>query len=190
MNPAAIKQAMAALPVQGVVETEHTKRGGHLDVTVLPEQLVAAVSILDGHGFFIESITGVDWLGEKAAIQKEAAAKAAAEAKAATEAAVAAGEEPPPVVAPVTPDASQVDDLEVVYDFNHYDALCRVVVRTRVPRDNPEVPTISSVYPGANWHERETHDFFGIKFVGHPYLVPLLLPEDADFHPLLKDFKP
>jgi len=79
--------------------------------------------------------------------------------------------------------------MEVLYDFNRYQELCRVVVRVRTPRDNPSVPTIADIYPAAHWHERETHDFFGIKFAGHPYLVPLLLPEDADFHPLLKDFK-
>ena len=80
--------------------------------------------------------------------------------------------------------------MEVVYDFSRYDFdLCRVVIRTRVPRDNPIVPTITPIFAGANWHERETHDFFGIKFDGHPHLIPLLLPEDADFHPLLKDFK-
>jgi len=84
-----------------------------------------------------------------------------------------------------------IDDqqLEAVYDFNHFDELCRVVIRTRTDRNNPEIPTISHIYQGANWHERETHDFFGIKFIGHPNLEPLLLPEDADFHPLLKDFK-
>ncbi len=79
--------------------------------------------------------------------------------------------------------------LEVVYDFCNWQPQCRVVIRTRLDRDNPEVPTISSICPGANWHERETHDFFGIKFIGHPDLTPLLLPEDSDFHPLLKDFK-
>jgi len=79
--------------------------------------------------------------------------------------------------------------LEVVYDFNHFAELCRVVIRSRLDRNNPEIPTISNIYQGANWHERETHDFFGIIFSGHPNLEPLLLPEDADFHPLLKDFK-
>ena len=80
--------------------------------------------------------------------------------------------------------------MEVVYDFSRYDFdLCRVVIRTRIPRSNPVVPTITGIYTGANWHERETHDFFGIDFQGHPHLIPLLLPEDADFHPLLKDFK-
>jgi len=80
--------------------------------------------------------------------------------------------------------------MEVVYDFNHYSELCRVALRTRIDRSAPEVPSISAIYAGANWHERETHDFFGIVFAGHPDLTPLLLPEDADFHPLLKDFKP
>lgn len=78
--------------------------------------------------------------------------------------------------------------LEVVYDFFHPINGIRAVVRSRISRENPEMPTISSVYPGANWHERETHDFFGICFLGHPNLTPFLLPEDATYHPLRKDF--
>jgi NADH-quinone oxidoreductase subunit C len=79
-------------------------------------------------------------------------------------------------------------EMEVVYDFFHIEAPIQVVVRTRVPRENPELPTICLVFPGANWHERETHEFFGIRFLGHPNLTPLLLPEDATYHPLRKDF--
>jgi NADH-quinone oxidoreductase subunit C len=79
-------------------------------------------------------------------------------------------------------------EMEVVYDFYHMTTAMHAVVRTRVPRANPELPTISSVFPGANWHERETHEFFGIRFIGHPDLTPLLLPEDATYHPLRKDF--
>ena len=82
------------------------------------------------------------------------------------------------------------DQMEVVYDFFHPTAPLRAVVRTRVPRAAAELPTISPVFPGANWHERETHDFFGITFLGHPNLTPFLLPEDADFHPLRKDYQP
>jgi NADH-quinone oxidoreductase subunit C len=78
--------------------------------------------------------------------------------------------------------------LEVVYDYTATATGERVAVRVRVPRTAPELPTISSVHPGANWHERETHDFFGVRFAGHPNMTPLLLPEDADFHPLRKDF--
>ncbi|MEI7935537.1 MAG: NADH-quinone oxidoreductase subunit C [Verrucomicrobiota bacterium] len=80
--------------------------------------------------------------------------------------------------------------MEVVYDYFHPAKALRVVVRTRIPRDNPEIASIHKVFPGANWHERETHDFFGIRFLGHPNLTPFLLPEDADFHPLRKDFAP
>lgn len=80
------------------------------------------------------------------------------------------------------------NEMEVVYDYFHPASSWRVVVRTRVPRGKPELPTISQVFPGANWHERETHEFFGIVFLGHPNLTPLLLPEDATYHPLRKDF--
>ncbi|HVU32183.1 MAG TPA: NADH-quinone oxidoreductase subunit C [Opitutaceae bacterium] len=82
------------------------------------------------------------------------------------------------------------NEMEVVYDYFHPTVALRVVVRARLPRSHPELPTLVSVYPGANWHERETHDFFGIRFSGHPNLKPFLLPEDADFHPLRKDYQP
>ncbi|MBE7500136.1 MAG: NADH-quinone oxidoreductase subunit C [Verrucomicrobiales bacterium] len=78
--------------------------------------------------------------------------------------------------------------LEGLCDFFHFTAWEHVAVRTRVPRDLPELPSIAGVYAGANWHERETHEFFGIRFRGHPNLTPLLLPEDATYHPLRKDF--
>jgi NADH-quinone oxidoreductase subunit C len=78
--------------------------------------------------------------------------------------------------------------MEVVYDYFHPAKALRVVVRARIPRDNPEIATIHKVFPGANWHERETHDFFGIRFLGHPNLTPFLLPEDATYHPLRKDY--
>jgi len=80
------------------------------------------------------------------------------------------------------------NQMEVVYDYFHITKPLRTVVRTRVPRDNPELATISNVFAGANWHEREAHDFFGIRFTGHPNLTPFLLPEDATYHPLRKDF--
>ncbi len=82
------------------------------------------------------------------------------------------------------------NQMEIVYDYFHPTVSLRAVIRTRVPRADPELPTISPVFPGANWHERETHDFFGIRFTGHPNLTPFLLPEDATFHPLRKDYQP
>ena len=78
--------------------------------------------------------------------------------------------------------------FEVIYDYTSITSGERVTVRARIPRATPEIPSIASIHPGANWHEREAHDFFGIVFTGHPDLTTLLLPEDADFHPLLKNF--
>lgn len=194
MKAAAIKNALSGLNGAEVRESDYAGRGFHLSVSVAPEQVTAAAEIMDRAGFFIEAVTGVDWLGEKAALVQEAAkaakAKADAAAKAAAEA--GAGEAAPSALAPAPEEAPAAppgeDEFEVVYDFNHYQELCRVAIRARVPRSNPELPTISAIYPGANWHERETHDFFGIRFAGHPDLSPLLLPEDADFHPLRKDY--
>ncbi|MFD7284881.1 NADH-quinone oxidoreductase subunit C [Streptomyces sp. NPDC059863] len=64
----------------------------------------------------------------------------------------------------------------------------RLLVRTTVPHDAAVLPTAIGVYAGAGWHERETHEMFGVSFSGHPHLVPLLLPEEFEGHPLRKDF--
>lgn len=63
-----------------------------------------------------------------------------------------------------------------------------VQLRTVVPRDGGRVPTVSDLWLGANWHERETAELFGIGFDGHPNLAKLLLPEEFDGHPLRKEF--
>ncbi|MER7987479.1 NADH-quinone oxidoreductase subunit C [Streptomyces noursei] len=64
----------------------------------------------------------------------------------------------------------------------------RLIVRTTVPHDAPALPTAVGVFAGAGWHERETHEMFGVDFTGHPHLVPLLLPDAFEGHPLRKDF--
>ncbi|WP_326551297.1 NADH-quinone oxidoreductase subunit C [Micromonospora sp. NBC_01813] len=63
-----------------------------------------------------------------------------------------------------------------------------VLLRTRVPRDNPQLPSVVDVFPGADWHERETYEMFGVDFTGHPGLTPLLLPPQFEGHPLRKEF--
>jgi NADH-quinone oxidoreductase subunit C len=63
-----------------------------------------------------------------------------------------------------------------------------VRLKVRVPRENPVCPTVSDIFPTANWHERETAEMFGIVFEGHPQPVKLLLPEPFEGHPLRKDF--
>ncbi|WP_393097740.1 NADH-quinone oxidoreductase subunit C [Streptomyces sp. LN325] len=64
----------------------------------------------------------------------------------------------------------------------------RLLVRTTVPHAAPVLASAVSVYAGAGWHERETHEMFGVTFEGHPGLDPLLLPEGFEGHPLRKDF--
>ncbi|RPK60241.1 NADH-quinone oxidoreductase subunit C 1 [Streptomyces sp. ADI96-02] len=64
----------------------------------------------------------------------------------------------------------------------------RLMLRTTVPHAEPVLPSAVDVYAGAAWHERETHEMFGIGFEGHPHLVPLLLPDGFEGHPLRKDF--
>ncbi|WP_139151380.1 NADH-quinone oxidoreductase subunit C [Streptomyces sp. WMMB 322] len=66
--------------------------------------------------------------------------------------------------------------------------LRRLLLRTTVPHEAPELPTATGVFAGAAWHERETHEMFGVVFTGHPNLTPLLLPESFEGHPLRKDF--
>jgi NADH-quinone oxidoreductase subunit C len=63
-----------------------------------------------------------------------------------------------------------------------------LLVRTKVPRDNPRLASATSVFRGAAWHERETYEMFGISFDGHPNLTPLLLPDGFEGHPLRKEF--
>jgi NADH-quinone oxidoreductase subunit C len=85
-----------------------------------------------------------------------------------------------------------VDELEegfgVVAHVYSLEAGHHLLIRTRVPRENPLLPTATAVYRGANWHERETFEMFGIVFAGHPDLKPLLLPDGFEGHPLRKDF--
>ncbi|MEV6928209.1 NADH-quinone oxidoreductase subunit C [Dactylosporangium sp. NPDC051485] len=63
-----------------------------------------------------------------------------------------------------------------------------VLVRAELPRSAPAIASITGTFPGAAWHERETHEMFGVGFTGHPGLDPLLLPPEFEGHPLRKEF--
>jgi NADH-quinone oxidoreductase subunit C len=79
------------------------------------------------------------------------------------------------------------DESQVIYHFNSFVTPSRVQVRVQLAKGE-SLPTISASYNAALWHEREVFDLFGIRFDNHPDLRRILLPEDADFHPLLKEF--
>jgi NADH-quinone oxidoreductase subunit C len=72
-----------------------------------------------------------------------------------------------------------------VYSTRHHH---HVQLRTVVPRGGGGVPTVSDLWFGADWHERETAELFGVGFEGHPNLVKLLLPEEFEGYPLRKEF--
>jgi NADH-quinone oxidoreductase subunit C len=63
----------------------------------------------------------------------------------------------------------------------------RLRILTALPASDPSAPSITGVYPGANFYEREAYDLFGIDFEGHPDLTRILLPDDWVGHPLRKD---
>ena len=81
------------------------------------------------------------------------------------------------------------NSIEGMYLFNQYRESARILARAKVDRSNPRLPSIGRIFPGAIWHERETAEFFGVIFDDSPDSRKLLLPEDADFYPLRKDFK-
>ncbi len=63
-----------------------------------------------------------------------------------------------------------------------------LLVRTRVPRENPRIPTATGLFAGASWHEREAAEMFGLLIEDHPHPEPLLLPDGFAGHPLRKEF--
>jgi NADH-quinone oxidoreductase subunit C len=80
-------------------------------------------------------------------------------------------------------------NLGVVYHLSSMQMRHRIVLKVKVPKDKPEVPSVESVWKTANWHEREAFDLFGIVFLDHPDLRRILLPDDWEGFPLRKDYK-
>lgn len=64
----------------------------------------------------------------------------------------------------------------------------RIRLKIRLPEDAPEMPSITPIYPGANWFERECYDLYGIRFEGHPNLTRIMLYEGFQGYPLRKDY--
>jgi len=78
--------------------------------------------------------------------------------------------------------------LHAVYSLTSMTYRRRIRLEVAVPDGDPHVPSLSGVYPTANWHERETWDFFGIIFDGHPALTRIQMPDDWEGHPQRKDY--
>jgi NADH-quinone oxidoreductase subunit C len=144
------------------------------------------VTLLTSDGDAVPPIAGVSGGGpghERAVIDVSVAAWRAA---------VVAAREPGGLGCDFFDWLSAVDELDegftVVAHMWSTAARHGVLIRCRVPRDNPVVESIVDLFPGAGWHERETFEMFGITFAAHPDLRPLLLPPAFEGHPLRKEF--
>jgi len=83
---------------------------------------------------------------------------------------------------------SEAPRFEVAVNILSMTDVQRIIITTRVPYDNPTVPTLTDVFVGANFYEREAYDLVGVVFEGHPDLTRILLPDDWEGHPLRKDY--
>ena len=78
--------------------------------------------------------------------------------------------------------------FELNYQLLSLDRWERLRLKVRVSGQDPTVPSVTTVWLGANWHEREAFDLFGVRFDGHPDLRRILMPDDWEGHPLRKDY--
>ncbi|MDQ3952115.1 MAG: NADH-quinone oxidoreductase subunit C [Actinomycetota bacterium] len=141
---------------------------GHVDVTCSPGQLVPVMTALaETPGLeckFLTFLSAIDW-SEFGGTEED---KGAEEGK--TEHEGKRG-------------------LQVLVHVYSPDFVVHCNVHVPVDPEHPVCPSITSIYAGASWHERETHEMFGVVFEGHPRLVNLYLPEDFEGRPLLKSFR-
>ncbi|NTV64594.1 MAG: NADH-quinone oxidoreductase subunit C [Oscillochloris sp.] len=78
--------------------------------------------------------------------------------------------------------------FEVVYRFYTTDGGPSLALKVRLPREVPTVPSLTPYWPGANFHEREGYDLFGVVFTGHPFLHRIYMWDEFEGFPMRKDF--
>jgi NADH-quinone oxidoreductase subunit C len=83
----------------------------------------------------------------------------------------------------------RIERFEVVYHLMSLETNQFFGLKVKLPKEDPRMPTLTGVWKGVDWHEREIFDLLGVIFDGHPDLRRILLPDDWEGHPLRKDFK-
>jgi NADH-quinone oxidoreductase subunit C len=83
----------------------------------------------------------------------------------------------------------ELNTMEVIYNLYSIPYGHHIMLKVTLPRENPEVQSVTSIWKTADWHEREAFDMFGITFIGHPDLRRILMPADWQGNPLRKDYK-
>jgi NADH-quinone oxidoreductase subunit C len=148
VRPAGPPPVIAALR-QLHAELKYEERHGYHEVSLTPEQLLAACRVAQGEfGYdYLSAVTAVDW-------------------------------------------NDRFELLYHCYSYSFEKTPSCLVLRVSLPHDdNPLAPSVTSVWPGADFQEREVYDLMGIKFVGHPDLRRILLADDFPGHPLRKDYQ-
>jgi NADH-quinone oxidoreductase subunit C len=82
----------------------------------------------------------------------------------------------------------ELNQIAVMYQLHNLVSNLRLRLKIYLPEENPIVPTLTTVFPAANWMERETYDFFGVTFKGHPNLKRILNVEEMTIFPLRKEY--
>ena len=82
----------------------------------------------------------------------------------------------------------ELNQITVMYQLHNLVSNLRIRLKIYLPAENPVVPTLTPVFPAANWMERETYDFFGVTFQGHPNLKRILNVEEMIIFPLRKEY--
>jgi NADH-quinone oxidoreductase subunit C len=82
----------------------------------------------------------------------------------------------------------EVKQISVMYQLHNLVNNWRIRVKIYLPEENPVTPSLTGIFSGANWMERETYDFFGVQFQGHPDLRRILNVEDMTIFPMRKEF--
>lgn len=85
-------------------------------------------------------------------------------------------------------DRPEAGEFDILYHAYAHQTRLELALKVRVPRDRPAVPSVTGIWDGANWHEREAFDLFGIIFEGHPNLRRIMMTDDWIGHPLRKDY--
>jgi NADH-quinone oxidoreductase subunit C len=85
-------------------------------------------------------------------------------------------------------DRPDAGEFEVLYHLYNLETRDDLALKVRVTRDAAAVPSVTGIWDGANWHEREAYDLFGIVFEGHPNLRRIMMTDDWVGHPLRKDY--
>jgi NADH-quinone oxidoreductase subunit C len=84
--------------------------------------------------------------------------------------------------------ATRKKRFTVVYHVYSFKLNFQIRLKVNIDSEPPAIETVTSIWPGANWYERETYDMYGVKFINHPDLRRMYMPEGFEHHPLRKDF--